>query len=415
MDDEQRFDFIIEIIQETYKLNVLSISQILAVEDHISPNNFIYLVEFFRTPHTSLDTPASQPGTVRIPNSVNNVIMSLSNPDKDFYPPNRVQNEVAAMSLARTILAPRKVIPDVYGWGSDAEEKGWIMMENRMENITGIPLVIELDKLGLRGQTRALQEVARVVLAFQQYELPESVQWFGGLDFDDDGNIVSAPLTLFSCGPFTTYPEMLKCIFRERLAAAEESHLLRGWKDTGRDTLAKLEDFITVGIDYMLKDIKIEKRLVHGNLALDNFMYDRKLGQISAILGFDSARISAIADEMLTSFDARFARLPMSHEGDLEIVRFRRALLHGFPREMYALYEKFRWEIALAWESLLEAVGAQRPRTLKGIERFSSLYMLLYVICPEGFEDEMIVDQDDLDKKQKEKEYFEEIIQRLLP
>lgn len=76
-------------------------------------------MELSRSPSLSpqrrkeLDAPAAQPGTVAIPDSAQNVVMRLSNAAAGLNDQNRVQNEVAAMSLARKALAPRQIPPSM--------------------------------------------------------------------------------------------------------------------------------------------------------------------------------------------------------------------------------------------------------------------------------------------------------------
>ena len=167
------------------------------------------------------------------------------------------------MSLARKALAPRQIVPAVYGWGSAADDnQGWILMEH----MRGTPLDAAFDAMSSDDQSKSLKELAGIVRALQQYELPESIQEFGGLDFDHDGKIVSAQLTVFACGPFTTYPMLINGILYEQLAAADKSPIVRGWRDKG--TRAKLERFITEDVDRMLQSVNTEKkRLVHGDFS----------------------------------------------------------------------------------------------------------------------------------------------------
>lgn len=266
---EQRLDFIRTTIRQRYGLGTVAIDPIEYDPQCIFPyNNFVYRVELSHSPSHSpqrqnvLEEPATQPGTIAIPDSAKHVVMRLSNAAAGLNDQNRVQNEVAAMSLARKALAPRQIIPAIYGWASAAKDQGWILMEH----MRGTPLDAEFEEMRFDDKRKTLKEVAGIIRAIQQYELPESIQGFGGLDFDRDGNIVSASLTLFSCGPFTTYSKLVKGILREQLAATDKSPILHGW--ISKDTRAKLERFITEDVDRMLQSINTEKkRLVHGDFS----------------------------------------------------------------------------------------------------------------------------------------------------
>lgn len=267
----QHLDFILKIIREKYKLNVFSIKRLKKVEDRMFSHSFIYVVELYRA-HPSLDCrpalgmPTSQPGTVTIPDSTRTLIMRLGNTASRYNHRIRVQNEVASMSLARKIFAPRKIIPDVYGWGSAAEGQGWILMEYMI----GVPLGAELNNLTNGQRIAAVKEVARLVLALQQYKLPPSIKKFGGLDFDPNDNLVSAPLTLYHSGPFGTYSLMFRAMMREKLDLVDKSSVIHGGKESGRDNRRKLERFMAANLLTLPHSIELDRRLVHGKMSMSN-------------------------------------------------------------------------------------------------------------------------------------------------
>jgi hypothetical protein len=270
---EQRLDFIRTVIKEQYGWSTVTISPIEYDPQCMFPyNNFVYHVELSRSLSPSsqrrkvLEAPAAQPGTVSIPDSTQHVVMRLSNAAAGLNDQNRVQNEVAAMSLARKALTPRKIVPAIYGWASAAKDQGWILMEH----MRGTPLDAAFEDMSSDDQSKALKEVVGIAGALQQYELPESIQGFGGLAFDLDSNIISGPLTMFSCGPFTTYAMLVKGVLYEQLAAADKSPILCGW--TAKDIRAKLERFISEDVDRVLQSMNDEKkRLVHGDFSTSSF------------------------------------------------------------------------------------------------------------------------------------------------
>lgn len=228
--------------------------------------NFVYLVEIEWPPHGSQvsSIPQSQPGVVAIPQDTRQVIMRLSNADAGLNNINRVQNEVAAMALAREALKQRerKIIPGVYGWANTADCQGWIMMQH----MVGVPLDLAIQEMGFNERKRVLKEVAQIVFDLQQFELPPSIKHFGGLDFDSQGNFISAPLTKFHGGPFVTYVDMIKGIFREQLATADKSPIIDGWQSNG--TRTKLENFVLKDIERLLKTVNTRsKRLIHGDFS----------------------------------------------------------------------------------------------------------------------------------------------------
>jgi hypothetical protein len=140
---------------------------------------------------------------------------------------------------------------------------------------------------------------------------------------------------------------------------------------------------------------------------MNNFLYDREASQITAILDFDWAQIGLQADEILRSFDGRYARFPGPYEQDPDRVLLRHALLNGFPSPLPASSRSVRWDIAEMWDSQLAEVGAKRPSTLEGIEPLSHLYMLLDIICPD-------IEQRSRTTVEREKEVAEELLEKFL-
>jgi hypothetical protein len=147
---------------------------------------------------------------------------------------------------------------------------------------------------------------------------------------------------------------------------------------------------------------------------MNNILYDKNGGQITAILDFDWAQIGLAADEILRSFHKRYARLPGPYEQDPDRVLLRDALLHGFPSPLPASSQSVRWDLAEIWDSQLAKVGANKPSTLEGIETLSRLYTLLDMICPEMLCNEVIVKQRNREIMEQEKEVAEELLERFL-
>ncbi|KAK2758251.1 hypothetical protein FQN54_004096 [Arachnomyces sp. PD_36] len=411
---EQRLDFIRTTLQQEYGLTTVATDPIEYDPECIFPyNNFVYRVELSHSSSPQSQhrkEPEPQPGTIPIPDSAQHVIMRLSNAAAGLNNLNRVENEVAAMSLARKAVFPRQVIPAVYGWASAAKDQGWILMEH----MRGVPLDAAFEEMTLNDKTKTLGEIASIVRAMQEYELPESIKGFGGLDFDRDGNIVSAPLTVFSCGPFTTYSELVKGILREQLAAADKIPVLEGWR--AKDIWARLDKFITEDVERMLQSANAgKKRLVHGDFTMNNFLFDKETNEITALIDFDWAQIGLVADEILRSFHKRYARLPGPYEQDPDRVFLGNALLTGkFPSPLPASSKSVAWDIAEIWDSCLAKVGADRPSTIGEIEILSRLYMLVDTICPDMLCNEVIVKMISEETVEKEKEAAERVLERFL-
>lgn len=130
----QRLDFINTILN-AYNLSPKSISPIVYDKDCPFPyNNFIYLVSLSQpTTSTTLSQNGStQPGTSPIPPGTEALVLRLSNsnPATGLNSMNRVENEVAAIFVARQSAALRRVVPEVYAWASAKDQKqGWVMMQ----------------------------------------------------------------------------------------------------------------------------------------------------------------------------------------------------------------------------------------------------------------------------------------------
>ncbi|KAK4981016.1 hypothetical protein LTR28_009277 [Elasticomyces elasticus] len=161
-----------------------------------------------------------QPGTQPIPNGVTTFILQLTNAAAGLNDANRVQNEVAAMSLARDALRnqPTQLIPAVYGWGSAADgPQGWILQDLK----PGCPLSREFNAISFEDKKAVLAQMAHVFGLLQQCQILDSIKEYGGVDFDWSGNIISAPMTLVNGGPFPTYEACYKGIRQSKLAEAD--------------------------------------------------------------------------------------------------------------------------------------------------------------------------------------------------
>ncbi|KAJ4307572.1 hypothetical protein N0V84_012635 [Fusarium piperis] len=264
---EERLRFTRATLQNQYGLDTTTIDAIEYDPECPFPyNNFVYRVGIL--PNATglktqkLDRP--QPGTVAIPQQAGYVIMRLSNASAGLNDYNRVENEVAAMHLARTALQPMQIVPAVYGWGSASKSQGWILMEF----MSGAPLDAILPTLvSYNDKKRAIEQVAAIFRGLQTFELPSTIQGFGGFNFDDEGNIVAAQLTLFPRGPYTTYSEMLTSLLKEQLAKSDSSTILQGWRTNGLRSV--IEHFIRKDIHALFAQIDTSRRtLVHGDFSM---------------------------------------------------------------------------------------------------------------------------------------------------
>lgn len=161
---EQRLDFVHTTIRQNFGLTTAAIHPIAYDPQCIFPyNNFVYRVEI--SPERVPDPSVTQPGTVAIPNSAQHLVMRLSNAAAGLNDDNRVQNEVAAMLIAREATVPRRIVPAVYGWANAAKHQGWILMEH----MGGTPLDEAFEEMNSEHKAETLEEVARIFKAIQEF------------------------------------------------------------------------------------------------------------------------------------------------------------------------------------------------------------------------------------------------------
>lgn len=176
----------------------------------------------------------------------------------------RIQNEVAAMCLMRQALAPDKktLIPNTYAWCSSMNGYGWILQEY----MTGIQLDTEFNNLERNYKQEILYQIADVFKLLQSYSLPESIKGYGGLSFNEFGEIVTGPTTIPCGGPFSEFYEMYEQMLQRQLIDSDTSERIAGWRRNGlRD---RLERFGAEGIAKQVIENSIpHQTLVHGDFS----------------------------------------------------------------------------------------------------------------------------------------------------
>jgi hypothetical protein len=176
----------------------------------------------------------------------------------------RVQSEVAAMCLMRQALSSYKdrLIPDTYAWCSSKNGYGWILQEY-MEGIQLDKTFKDLDRINKQD---ILYQIADVVKLIQNYSVPETVQGYGGLSFNESGEIVTGPTTIPCGGPFTEYHDMYVQMLRRQLDESDTSKRIAGWQ---RNNLrGRLDQFLADGIKNRVMENSVARQtLVHGDLS----------------------------------------------------------------------------------------------------------------------------------------------------
>ncbi len=159
---------------------------------------------------------------------------------------NRVENEVAAMSLVRQALAASKyrdIVPDIYSWGSTATGQGFTVQQYLPGTILDRPL----KHLSLADKTIVFGQMAEILVLLQRFEVPKTINQFGGLKFDESGNVVSGQMSIYKGEPSATYKGFIRAIFGVKLQEADENPVIQGWTEKGVRT--RLNRFLDVQLE----------------------------------------------------------------------------------------------------------------------------------------------------------------------
>ncbi|KAH8893473.1 hypothetical protein GQ53DRAFT_822154 [Thozetella sp. PMI_491] len=387
---ERRMSAVKQIL-ERHGLEATAITPIAYIEHcPFRFNNFIYKVEL-ASPALPMNFPSTLPGVCSPPpEGVSALIVRLSNPlAEGLNNTHRSQNEVASQAVARAALAKAglpSLVPAVYAWsppkyGADnaapAEDGfGWTLAELK----PGADLDGEFPSLTLDEKRDAVSQIAAILGALQQVELPPSADKFGALTFDDDTQeMVSGQMPLVKGGPWPSYAEVWVGKIKTQLADADRSPVLKGWKEGG--VRERVEKFLAEGgVDKALVGVDVGLRgLVHGDFTTNNILFDSATKRISGLLDFDFSSVSHPGDEFLTGL--------WDIGGGLndERSKFAEAILSGdFNVKPEGLDEEQseKWEVAKAWENAAAEKGLKRPSTLAGVRKLVELRKLETILCP---------------------------------
>lgn len=267
----------IQRIAQHHSLQITTITPIAYQELGPCPyNNFIYKLELSQPPsstsfHTPNDPP--KPFTTSPPDETTTTyILRMSNPLAMGINPlsSRIENELAAMSLARQGFESHRpglgsLIPRIHTFCSKPthpDDLPWTLMEYK----SGVPLDEVFPSQSETVKESIIEQVADILAGLRKCPLPEGIT-YGGLALSStDGRIISAEMTTTNGGPWPTYEALLKARLRHELHDADSSPIINGWRSNGngiRDRLDSLVDkFSLRGLSD--RDTKV---LVHGDLS----------------------------------------------------------------------------------------------------------------------------------------------------
>lgn len=107
--------------------------------------------------------------------------------------------------------------------------------------------------------------IATVVKALQDYQLPESIRYHGGITYGPTGDLVPSRMPMPCGGPFHNYAGLIKAMCGWQLRASDRSETLQGWRAGA--LRSRLDAFLESGLDGLLATIvEAGVNIVHGDL-----------------------------------------------------------------------------------------------------------------------------------------------------
>ncbi|OAA60787.1 Protein kinase-like domain protein [Cordyceps fumosorosea ARSEF 2679] len=340
---ERRHTVIRKIVTQT-----LGIQHNFTIEQNtVATNNHVYIIRFSEPIETAKKYKNDTPLTVEIPAGTSHLVMRYVRLDNNVEDSIRIRNEVAFLTLARKALAnvDPSLVPQVFDWDDDLRE-GYIIQEFKPGEHLSYD---DLHALGEKDAKFVCKQLAAVAKAFQDYEMP--VEGYGGLTFDNDGDMSATEIIFRTGGPFSTYRDYLKAALKWQLAQSESVVGLNGWRNTP-GLRERIDAFVANGLDRALGNVPKQKpTLVHGDLT---------------VLDFDFGHIGSAVTEFLYSFqDFQGLIDGIAEPGD----GLRDLLLNGFAGPVEA-----KFAIGKAWDEALAVQGALRPCTIEGADDVSNLW-----------------------------------------
>lgn len=234
-------------------------------------NNFVYRITLPSSPSAAQHDSSHgvrQPGTAPLPEGVKEFIIRLTNPDAEgMHAQTRVENEVAIISLAAAALGGFKphLVPNVYGWGSacSPSSQGWILQEL----MPGVSLSEAFDSMSPGHKTKVLAQMADILKALQDFQLPSSIEQYGGVTFDSAGQIISTAMTSVGSGPWLLYEDYFRDRLHRALRQADSNPYIKSWQANG--VRERLDAFVESGVPAQFKDLgyKDAKSIVHADFS----------------------------------------------------------------------------------------------------------------------------------------------------
>ncbi|KOC09996.1 hypothetical protein AFLA70_42g004011 [Aspergillus flavus AF70] len=252
--------------------------------------------------------------------------------------------------------------------------------------------------------------------AFQDYDFPDTVKGLGGLAFNADGNVCAGPPSFQVVGgPFSSHADFYRGLLDWQLSASDRYELINGWRTSGlRD---RLDRFVAEGLDGVLSKLPTGRpTFVQASLELLKTLYDPDTLHITDLL---VSHISILVTEYLHSSHSISGALtvPYSEEtGDLreailhgfpdaENLPTSKPMRQG-PAE-FGSDRDIQWDLAKVWNDELVNVGALRSPTIDGADDFSRVHWFIEDLAPRHLFDAAVVEiwtPEQLEEARKEVE-----------
>lgn len=177
----------------------------------------------------------------------------------------RLVNEIAAMHLAHCTLRLVEIVPEVFGFGKiehNDQAVGWMIQEF----MPGELLESAWDELSLSSKKTLLEQMAQMYVALQKCDLTQTLGGFGGLRYDDTGDMVAGPIVFGFGGPYASLEDMYVGMFKKQLELADQCSVVKGWSGSKKGLRQSLEKFINEGLASALAVISNKTpTLIHGD------------------------------------------------------------------------------------------------------------------------------------------------------
>ncbi|KAM3512480.1 hypothetical protein MY11210_003897 [Beauveria gryllotalpidicola] len=347
--------------------------------DGTATNNHVYIIHLAEPTKTEMRSKDAslKPFTYPIPGGTSRLVIRIPRANNNMEDDIRIRNEVACLALARNAVADidHSLFPRVFSWDDVAISSSSCSSRSSFSYIleefkTGEALSWDdLRTLDHESLSFVCQQLARVTKALQAYKLPSGITGYGGVTFNDTGELSSTKCIFRTGGPYGTYREYLKATVLWQLAESEKIDILGGWRDIpdAPGLRERIDDFVANGLDALLSKIpEYRPTLVHGDLTLPNILFDRSTSSLKAIIDFDFGHIGSPITEYFYSFPEFYGILLGVAEPENGV---RDMVLNGYTGAITP-----NRVTGKMWEEALAVQGAQRPSTIEGADIMANVW-----------------------------------------